>query len=309
MTHFISLVSRDFWPGIAALLESIETNSSLRLGDSRFTLICDLDTAPVEWLQRRAIEINLLPSSALPEIKVLAPQQQGKRMEVALQKCAVFALPPSFGKCTYIDADMLCIGSLHGLKDMPPLTFTAEFPLFTTALPRFCFEDPIFECNTGCFVFNPDMKIFRELEETYKSRHSERTLKGDQDIFNIWMRERQEKPRVIGAEWNFAKRYSHDVGNYWIKSNLSHIKFLHFVGAKPWTPNSEINTVRECRYRWMEEIWWDYFEKSGFAAHMKNPPRRSTAFIRQWVLPWSKPSIIKEHAVRARRLVKKMLHV
>lgn len=307
MTHFVTLVSRDFWPGAAALLESIESNGLLQSGEIRFTLVCDPSTSPVDWLQKRSIEIDLFPLSALPEIKVLTPQQQGRRMEVALQKCSVFALPSSFGKCTYLDADMLCVGSLEALKDMQSLTFTAELPLFTEDLPLACFENPAFECNTGCFVFSPNMKIFEELQGTYLSRHSERTLKGDQDVFNIWMREQQSKPNVVGAEWNFAKRYSHDRGNEWIKSRLSQIKFLHFVGAKPWTPNSEINTARECRYRWMEEIWWDYFEKSGFAAHMENPPRRSTAFVRQWVLPWTKPSIIKEHAVRGRRFVKKRL--
>lgn len=292
---------------MAALIKSIEANSLLQRREMRITLICDPSAASVDWLQSRSIEISVFPISELPEVKVLTPQQQGRRMEIALQKCAVFALPSSFGKCTYLDADMLCVGSLKGLEDISPLTFTAELPLFTRDLPLACFEDPTFECNTGCFVFNPNLQIFKELQTTYLSRHCERTLKGDQDVFNMWIRERQEKPRVIGAEWNFAKRYTHDLGNQWIRSRLSQIKFLHFVGAKPWTPNSEINTVRECRYRWMEEIWWDYFEKSGFAEHMENPPRRSTAFVRQWVLPWTKPSIIKEHAVRGRRFVKKRL--
>ena len=88
---------------------------------------------------------------------------------------------------------------------------------------------------------------------------------------------------------------------------MGQVKILHFVGVKPWTRNTDVKTFRECGYRWMEEIWWDYFERSGFAAHMQNPPRRSIAFIRQWVLPWTSPSILREHCIRGCRLLKRLL--
>lgn len=307
MIHFITLVSPDFWPGFAALLESLRTNSGIAAEEIRFTLVCDPETAPTEWLDNSPMDVELLPMAALPLITVLTPQQQGKRMEVALQKCALFALPEKLGKCTYIDSDMLCVGPIREIEQFLPMTFTAELPIFTDSLPTDPFGNDSFECNTGLFVFVPNEGVSRELADTYSRSHAERSLKGDQDVFNSWMRERRLPVNVIGAEWNFAKRYSYDLGDAWIKSNLHRIKFLHFVGAKPWTPNAEINTFRECHYRWMEEMWWDYFERSGFAKHMDNPPRRSTAFVRQRVLPWSKPAILKEHAVRGCRLAKRLL--
>ena len=100
-------------------------------------------------------------------------------------------------------------------------------------------------------------------------------------------------------------RHQDGVGRKPIKQHFAKIKFLHFVGVKPWTPNSRINTFRECHYRYMEELWWDYFEASGLAAHMVDPPRRSTAFLRQWVLPWTKPAILREHATRVMRFIRR----
>jgi len=113
--------------------------------------------------------------------------------------------------------------------------------------------------------------------------------------------------KLLGAEWNFAKRYVHDFSRQRIREEFAKVKFLHFVGAKPWTPNAEIKSFRECRYRWMEEIWWDYFDRSGFARYMSSPPLRSTAFRRQWILPWGKPAILREHMQRGLRFVRRRL--
>jgi hypothetical protein len=302
MIHFVSIVSEDFWPGVAALFQSIQTNSGLSASDYRFTLLCDPRTAPTDWLQGTATTADLMPLSALRNIKLLAAQKQGRRMEVALQKCAVFALPPSFGHCVYLDADMLCVGSLRGIEDMSPLTLTAELPDFTEALTPDVSASPGFECNTGFFVFRPDHRIYEQLHDTYQRRYRECFFKGDQDVINLWLREKRVPYKLLGAEWNFAKRYVHGFNRQQISEKCENVRFLHFVGAKPWTSNADINSFRECRYQWMENIWWDYFESSGFAQHMSKPPNRRTAWLRARILPWTKPAILREHAQRVCRL-------
>jgi lipopolysaccharide biosynthesis glycosyltransferase len=305
--QLITIVTPGFWPGFAALLQSVADNGVLgnRTG-VRWLVICEQSSAPSKWLQQRHEAIQLYPLEDLPKVPILSAQNQGLRMEHALQKLGIFALPSDLGRCVYLDSDMICLGDLSGLVELPSLSAAYDHLQLTGEPSPLPIGDHV-EFNTGVLAFAPDRAIFEELCAVYREKHSERFHKGDQDVFYFWAQGRRVNP--LGSEWNFSKRHQDRVGSTWIKERLSQIKFLHFVGAKPWTSNSEINTIRECCYRWMEEIWWDYFEKSGFAAHMENPPRRSTALIRQWVLPWSKPSIIKEHAVRARRLLKKMLHV
>ena len=308
MVRFVSIVSPDFWPGFAALAQSLVENSGLNREDYELVAICDPACAPAKWIASRRERLSVLPISELPAIPVLSAQSQGKRMEQALQKLGVFALPEEWGTCVYIDSDMVCVNPIIELSVMQPLSAACDFLSGFGKEPKESSEGST-DINTGLMVFSPSQLTFRELVALYNERHAERTHKGDQDIINMWIRETRQPVQRLGSEWNFSKRLQDCAGLSWVKKNLKRIKILHFVGAKPWTPNSEINTVRECRYGWMERIWWDYFERSGFASYMEKPARRSTALLRQWVLPWTKPSIIKEHAVRGSRLAKRLLGI
>ena len=304
MLRFISIVTPGFWPGFAALAQSLAENCGTEF---ELIAICDEETAPREWLSQRSDKISLFPISSLPRISLLSAQSQGLRMENALQKLAVFALPKELGTCIYIDSDIVCLGNIRTLEFAGPLTLAPDVPMFSEQMPDDPLCDPEFEFNTGLMVFKPDLQVFSELKTVYRSRHQERTHKGDQDIFNLWVRDRRVAVTCLGSEWNFAKRYQDFLGVKRCKALLPRIKLLHFVGVKPWTPNSEVNTFRECHYRWMEEIWWDYFDRSSFAKHMSNPPFRSTAFKRQWLLPWSKPTILREHMQRGWRFARRRL--
>ena len=304
MIRFVSIVSPDFWPGFAALAQSLVENSGFDRDDYELVAICDPASAPTKWIASRRERVSVLPISRLPAIPVLSAQSQGKRMEQALQKLGVFALPEEWGACVYIDSDMVCINPIGELAAMRPLSAACDF------LSGFGYEpeessEKSADINTGLMVFSPSPRTFRELVAVYNERHAEQTHKGDQDIINMWIRETGQAVQRFGSEWNFSKRLQDCAGLSWVKQNVHRIKILHFVGTKPWAPNSEINTARECRYRWMEEIWWDYFEKSGFATHMERPPSRSTALVRQWILPWTKPAILREHLKRASRLARR----
>jgi len=307
MLRFLSIVSEDFWPGFAALVQSIAENGAMSPDSYEFRIICDVDSAPRAWLEERRERIELVPMDILPRLSLLSAQNQGPRMEKALQKLGVFALPSEWGVCVYIDSDMICVGSLIGLNTFQPLTAAADVPLLSEDLHAAEPPRPGLEFNTGLLVFRPDERIFEELLDVYQRRHHERTHKGDQDIFNLWVREQGASINLIGSEWNFGKRYQDTLGSRRCRSLMPSIKLMHYVGIKPWTENMHVTTFRECHYRWMEEIWWDYFERSGLPAHLSTAPQRATAFRRQWVLPWSKPEILKEHRVRALRLLRKCI--
>jgi hypothetical protein len=304
MIRFVSIVSPDFWPGFAALVQSLSENAGLGLDEYAIDVICDPEQAPRAWLNSRPETISLLPNSAIPEIAILSRQKQGRRMEQAMRKLGVFALPESGGPRTYIDSDMICLGSLRKLAGLPPLAAACEELCgFDTGRSPASMEGV--EINTGLMVFTPSQKAFAELESIYARRHGERCFKGDQDIINMWLQETGRPVHRLGSEWNLSKRFQDRTGAPWIKDRVRQVKVLHFVGVKPWTPNSQVTTFRECHYGWMEKIWWDYFERSGFASRVEMPLQRSAAFIRQWVVPWTRPAILREHAQRACRLVRK----
>jgi lipopolysaccharide biosynthesis glycosyltransferase len=307
--RFVTIVTEDFWPGLAALVQSIADNGELPPDSYEFKILCNVSKAPQAWLEARSERIELVPLDTLPQITLLSQQNQGSRMENAMQKLGVFALPPAWGTCIYIDCDIICLASLRGLEEFTPLTAAADMPCFSQDLHKVDRFDPNFEFNTGLFVFQPNQRVFDELGDVYRRRHQERTHKGDQDIFNLWVLEKDVPVRLAGSEWNFGKRYQDFLGRRRTRDCLTRVKLLHFVGVKPWADNSRINTFRECRYSWLEKIWWDHFERSGFAAHMEKPPSRSTAFRRQWILPWTKPEILREHCVRAGRLLRKTLRI
>lgn len=301
MLRFVSIVSPDFWPGFAALAQSLVENSGLDREDYELVAICDRAFAPTKWIASRHERIAVLSISKLPEVPVLSTQSQGKRMERAMQKLGVFALPEEGGNRIYIDSDMICLGSLRELLRTPALAAACEELCgFDTGKNPADLHDV--EINTGLMVFEPSQEAFGELQSVYARRHRERSFKGDQDIVNMWLQETGRPVRRLGSEWNLSKRFQDHTGRRWIKDRIAQAKILHFVGAKPWTPNSEIKTFRECHYMWMEAIWWDYFDRSDFARFMKRPPSRSTAFLRQWILPWTKFGILREHAMRAARL-------
>jgi lipopolysaccharide biosynthesis glycosyltransferase len=304
MLRLVTFVTPDFWPGFAALVQSLAENCG---ADFQLHPICDEKHIPRDWLKGRSEKISPLPISSLPRISLLSSQRQGVRMENALQKLAVFALPKELGRCIYIDSDVVCLNDLGALEELEPLTLAPDVPMMSEQIPSDPLCDPEFEFNTGLMVFKPDLRIFEELKSVYRDRHHERTHKGDQDIFNLWVRAKRVPVTCLGSEWNFAKRYQDFLGAGRCKTLLPRIRLLHFVGVKPWSPNSVVNTVRECRYRWMEEIWWDYFDRSGFARYMSSPPLRSTAFKRQWILPWAKPAILREHMHRVWRFARRRL--
>jgi hypothetical protein len=297
MIRFVSIVSPEFWPGFAALVQSVSENSALQMQDYEIHVICDLDQAPRAWLASRREPITLLPDSVIPKIAILSEQAQGKRMDQAMQKLGVFALPEDGGTRVYIDSDMICLGSLRELLLTPSLAAACEELCgFDTGKNPAGLHDV--EINTGLMVFEPSQKAFSELQSVYARRHSERSFKGDQDIINMWLQETGRSVHRLGSEWNLSKRFQDQAGHQWIKDRIGQVKILHFVGVKPWTANAEVKTVRECNYRWLEKIWWDYFERSGFAAYLKHPPRRRIALLRAWMLPWTKPAILREHAMR-----------
>lgn len=290
---FTSIVTNNYWPGFAALIQSIAENSKLTRDEYEFLVICDIDSAPTYWIKSRKEKIHLHPLSSFPKIPILSPQKQGKRMEVALQKLGIFTLQQQNKLLVYIDADMICLSSLRDLFDLKPVM--AAYDAFydtSKSAQRAAIEHVLqrkelklgvfknsqngiryyrsnYELNTGLVVFEPSQKIFKELVDTYNEYHSIKYLKGDQEIFNLWASNINKSVRPLNSMWNFSKRHQNILGYKWIANNFYRIKLLHYVNCKPWYFGKEISGKWECIYLRLELIWWKYYMKSNFTSLFK----------------------------------------
>ena len=271
---FTSIVTNNYWPGFAALIQSIAENSKLTRDEYEFLVICDIDSAPTSWIKSRKEKIRLQSFNNFPKIPILTPQKQGKRMDVALQKLGIFMLPQKNRALVYIDADMICLSSLRDLFNLKPVraTYDGFYDPSESAQHAARTQNNIrsnHELNTGLIVFEPSEKIFKELANTYNEYHPTKNFKGDQDIFNLWAYNINKSVHPLSSMWNFTKRHQNMLGYKWIANNISRIKLLHYVNCKPWYIGKEISGKWECTYLRLELIWWKYYMKSRFTSLLK----------------------------------------
>lgn len=304
MIDFVTIVSDDYWPGAAALIHSVKSNSRLSINQYRFNIVCNLDAVPRRWLSSRDENINLLSFSELPVIPVLTPQKQGHRMEVALQKISIFALPSINSHYVYIDSDMVCLGSLTSLLSLQKFSLCPD-EIYGFGFDRSDSELSKVELNTGLMVFEPSFNTYQSILSYYKNHHHEISFKGDQDIINGWIRSNNIEVNYLSSKYNFCKRFQDKIGRFRTRALIKNLRILHFVGAKPWMSNSQIVSQRECLYYNLERLWWRYFESSRYSMYENFNVRPITPFIRQFILPFIKPAILQESATRLiNRIVK-----
>ena len=304
MINFVTIVSDDYWPGAAALIHSVRSNSCLNINQYRFNIICNLNAVPRRWLSSREENINLLSFNDLPVIEILTPQKQGPRMEVALQKISIFALPPINSHYVYIDSDMICLGPLTPLLSLHRFSLCPD-EIYGLGFDRSDSELSNVELNTGLMVFEPSFSTYQSILSYYKNHHDEVSFKGDQDIINGWIRSNNIDVNYLSSQYNFCKRFQDKIGHFRTRALIKNLRILHFVGAKPWMSNSQIVSQRECLYYNLERLWWRYFKSSRYSVHETFNVRSTTPFIRQFILPFIKPVILRESANRLiNRLVK-----
>lgn len=298
---FITIVTKNFWPGFAATVESVLQNSKLLLEEYEYNVYCDDRLAPVEWISSRQERILLRPISDLPAIVELAPQQQGARMSQALQKLSIFSINYESNKMIYIDCDMICLSSLRELLSIEPIALASDdFDIsdFSVSVPRG-------ELNTGMLIFKPSQQIYEELLNVYQGNPFAFTSKGDQDVFNEWAKRVQVC--ILNSYWNFSKRHQDKVGYTWIKNNLANIKFLHFVNCKPWYKSKDLRTLAECRYKRLELIWWKYFFASRFSDPIRSCLQFAQILTERIAAPFIKASMIRERLANTKRSVRERI--
>ncbi|MDA7685558.1 hypothetical protein N8608_03235 [bacterium] len=304
MINFVTIVSDDYWPGAAALIHSVRSNACLRINQYQFSIICNLNAVPRRWLSSRDENINLLSINDLPVIEILTPQKQGRRMEVALQKLSIFALPSINSYYVYIDSDMICLGSLAELLSLHKFSICPD-EIYGLGFDRSHSELSKVELNTGLMVFKPSLSAYQSILAYYQKHHQEISFKGDQDIINGWIKSNKIDVNYLSSEFNFCKRFQDKIGPLHTRALIKNLRILHYVGAKPWMSNTQIISQRECLYYSLERLWWKYFNSSRYSRYESFNVSSLTPFVRQFILPFIKPIILQESVKRIfNRLVK-----
>lgn len=258
MLRLVTTLTRDYVPGLAALLQSLRENAGIDWGLSVITYDA-IDPATQENLGRlcsgeiRWIDVRDLGS-------VPQPPNQTPRMRPNFQKLLIWRLPkPRRGTLVYLDADMLCLSSLEGMESFPSLSVVRKQSSIgrppdadTAYLPS-----GRYPWNAGMMVFRPSKDIFEGLCAQARSYVAPIRF-GDQVIHNDYFnRERQGDVHYIDPQWNMST---------WMKRKWPAIysrrpvKLLHFAHApKPWRHIPQ--------HVWQVDFWklWrGFYERSGF---------------------------------------------
>jgi lipopolysaccharide biosynthesis glycosyltransferase len=170
-----------------------------------------------------------------------------------MQKLSFFGFPTDELIC-YLDCDMLCLGDITAALQFRHFTATLDVgrdvPFSTHNRPNL---------NGGFFVVQPSRWLLEELQAFAESWRGELPL-GDQSLLaEFFYQDRYSEIHFAGLEWNLLKRiYS------WQPRTWGHfkgrIKFLHFVGKKPWEQDSD--EAGNESYKELNDLWRMYYKRA-----------------------------------------------
>lgn len=221
MITFATMVNDAYVEGFICLYKSIVLNGEI--GHPGFVVLCN----EVSDLKKDLM-------SALPNVTVIdtfdddsaVPEGLSDWQKACMKKLQVFKLT-EYEKVIFVDADMLCLGSLASLVRTPAFAMVPNVgeSLYPDINGRLTF-------NTGLMVIEPDNNMYEGMVNLASS------MKGgtfsDQEIINRYMHFNDLVPRSLHIKYNAI--ISNKVGNSKLYSNLerSGIALLHFTAYKPW---------------------------------------------------------------------------
>lgn len=219
---YVTLVSGGFHHGARALANSLKRVSEIPL-----IAMCTPDA------DRSALAASGIHCVEVAEITNPNPLSAiSKRFAPTYSKLNVFRL--SFlDRFVYLDADTVVFQNIDDLFD------TAGF----AAVPDAGIDRPSGTFNSGVLVCEPSSEVFDAMLEQLPRIESYDG--GDQGFLNGFFADWTELP----AEYNVTKRIAREHPNL---SAEQDVKVLHYVGVKPWQPESHPNPYSEDDWRWLD---------------------------------------------------------
>lgn len=272
--NFVTLCSGEYWMGFAALVESIAQNSELDVASYRFSVYTNraVDSEVLSWIASRRERIDVLESSDLDLIEVRHPQEQPHLAE-ALKKVVLIgeSVEDADERQVMIDSDMLCLGSLAGIEDLP--SFAAAPDALYGFVAQVEPSDQPVDVNTGFVTFVPSVELRDALIAMYNAGPELYCKAADQDLFNALNRERGFM-ELIGSEWNGLKSVLRDKGRDERAALLGQMRLLHIITEKPWSRVGKVGPYyRQKSLLEVEQLWWRYYSDAGLRDRQGYPLR------------------------------------
>jgi lipopolysaccharide biosynthesis glycosyltransferase len=185
-------------------------------------------------------------------------------------KLRAFELTDIADKCVFLDCDMII---LQNLDELFQLEDNPDFAAVQTCIcnpgknktypehwiPTNCpYTSENFSIidhqgkyfNSGLFLFHPNKKTFEEILKCLNTWDLTQLKFPDQDFLNKFY---QKKWKCLPSIYNSLKTFSITHPNIW---DLSKIKIIHYILAKPWDKTDENNQL----YENINQLWWEALE-------------------------------------------------
>lgn len=198
-----------------------------------------------------------------------------ERYSETWQKLRAFEMVDVCDRCVFMDADIIVIRNMDELFDSDAsVNFAAvqtctcnlrQIPTFPAWWKREnCFYtdeqhasahkhdglDKYAYFNSGLFVFHPNLTVFQQMMQALDTWNLTEFIFPDQDFLNKFYHQSWTRLPFI---YNAVKVVSKSHPNVW---NLSEIKAIHYVLAKPWNKSDK----DYLEYESINQLWWEAYE-------------------------------------------------
>jgi len=192
----------------------------------------------------------------LDPFQIGMPQKASMYWRSLMRKTLIFRL--KLEKLVWLDADLLCLGDIRAIFDMPHLSLCHDWGMKP---PQDVMGNPM--VNTGVMVISPEEEDFIGLQKTLHTKDEEMSkygVGGDQPVINWYFYgEKPDKVNVIHQRWNILKHiYTTNSGLF--TDCWKDPKFVHYVSIKPWVYSEEMPCPEKDVF--LKDKWMDYFKKA-----------------------------------------------
>jgi len=265
---WVTLICNDeYLVGVLALIRSLKRSKTIY---PICVLIIEnnVSSETVKQIQNEGAAIRL--------IEGLNPKQDVQNLAFARfsfgwTKLRAFEITDIADKCVFFDSDTIV---LNNLDDIFQLEDNPDFAAVQTCIcnpekrpnypqhwkPSNCPYtndirpeniDPQFrQFNSGLFLYHPSKKLFEEMLGYLNTWDLNQFPFSDQDFLNRFYK---NKWKCLPSFYNSLKTFSLTHPNIW---NLSKIKVIHYILAKPWDKHDPDNQ----RYDHINYLWWNALE-------------------------------------------------
>ncbi|CAF3765943.1 unnamed protein product [Rotaria sp. Silwood1] len=264
---WVTLICNDeYLPGVLALVRSLKRSKTI------YPLVVIIVEDNVSQDAQQQIKNE---ECSIKYVQGLYPNQElsdlaAQHFMFAWTKLRAFQMTDIADKCVFLDSDMIVLQNLDEvfqLEDDPDFAAVqtcicnpgkiSTYPEFWN--PSNCpyshndlstIDDRGRMFNGGFFLFHPNENVFQEMLKCLNTWDLSQFKFAEQDFLNKFY---EKNWKSLPSIYNALKTFSITHPNIW---DLSKIKIIHYLNAKPWNKADPKNQL----YENINQLWWDALE-------------------------------------------------